>query len=788
MMILLSGHSLTAAGKFQPERVSVNLSERGSTATVTLPEGAPALSVGDWVQDEKGPAAGIVWRVRTIDTQYDRETRTVQLEHAINTLRDRVMFGEVKSSDISGSSADPTAQQAVSYILNRQSDWTLGTFDYGSVTNPYSFNGDDLFSALETVSASLADCVWEYDFSSYPFTISIRQADSNVRSEMRTDRNIRTLKQTVDRSRMYTRFYPIGKNNLHITGEYVSRNENLYGVISKVEADQSLETEAELTAWANERLSRHAEPAVTVTISGLDLAEATGESLDSFVIGKKCRVPLPEYGTTITERVVKLAYTDTVNEPMSVTVTLANELTDVASILREQSSRSGRSGRAGAKNAEEDHAWFVDTTDHVAMVAEAVAGKDEQGNPNWSRVSEIIVSGDGIYSAVTAAESEIVQAQSQIEQNEREIRATVSAAQSQIYTAIQQTASNILAELVDTEEGLTNYINNTASGTRQIIANTTSQIWIQEYDPTTEAGGSHTPKDGDQWVKSTHQGTWDGADGFNWEHDEPFDWYDIQGAQIWGWANNKWELISDQQQVVSYSDVIEAADIYVRRYITAITNDEGLLDVYLSKLSQTATEIRAEVVAANSAQYSYIDQTASNINIGVGNRPTTIMQSKEKDGVPTKVNGRDPKKDDIWIDTENMDTWEDAIDFDWDEEEDLDWNKLRSDRIWVWDGTKWHLAADGTVITEDTDLQVESNHISLLARNIDTLDGYARENFAELRVEASQIRSTVLDKTNQLGSQITQTASEIRTSFGTPSAPFHFARPSMNRGTVGERK
>lgn len=41
MMILLSGHSLTAAGKFQPERVSVNLSERGSTATVTLPEGRP---------------------------------------------------------------------------------------------------------------------------------------------------------------------------------------------------------------------------------------------------------------------------------------------------------------------------------------------------------------------------------------------------------------------------------------------------------------------------------------------------------------------------------------------------------------------------------------------------------------------------------------------------------------------------------------------------------------------------------------------------------------------------
>lgn len=51
---------------------------------------------------------------------------------------------------------------------------------------------------------------------------------------------------TVDRSRMFTRFYPIGNDNLTLPGGYVSRNENLYGVISKTETDQSRKTVGEL--------------------------------------------------------------------------------------------------------------------------------------------------------------------------------------------------------------------------------------------------------------------------------------------------------------------------------------------------------------------------------------------------------------------------------------------------------------------------------------------------------------------------------------------------------------
>jgi len=464
MMILMNGHSLTPKDAFQPERLAVNLSERQSTATLTVSDEAPEIALDDWMQIENGPGAGIVWRVKTIDDQIDRRTRTITLEHTIQTLRDRIMFGEIKSSTISGSSANPTAQQAVQYILGNQSDWTLGGIAY-SVSNPYSFNGDDLFSALETVSSSLADCIWEYDFSSYPFKLYIRQMSGDVDSEMRTDRNIRTMKRTIDRSRMYTRLYPIGKNNLHIDGDYVSLNENIYGIVSKVETDQSKASKAELLRWANERIARHAEPAVTVTISGLELAEKTGESLDSFTIGRNCRVPLPEYATTITERVKKLSYPDVISDPEDVTITLANELQDVATILKEQAASGGRGGRAGAKNAEEDHAWFVDTTDKVAMVAEAVAGKDGSGDPNWSRVAQLTVDGSGIDARVTYAEGVIVTQASRITQTEKAITAEVTratGAESTMSSRITQTADAISAEVTratGAESGLNGKIN-----------------------------------------------------------------------------------------------------------------------------------------------------------------------------------------------------------------------------------------------------------------------------------------------------------------------------------------
>ena len=51
-----------------------------------------------------------------------------------------------------------TAKQAITYILKQSPDWTVGTIDYTD-SNPYKFDGDTLYDALETVSDSLDEPV-----------------------------------------------------------------------------------------------------------------------------------------------------------------------------------------------------------------------------------------------------------------------------------------------------------------------------------------------------------------------------------------------------------------------------------------------------------------------------------------------------------------------------------------------------------------------------------------------------------------------------------------------------
>ena len=504
-MILLSGHSLTPDRKVPLESLSLSLKERESEARM-VPADMSGINLQSWFRDETNPGAGIVWRVRSIQTAYAIATPTVTLEHIINTLRDRILFGEVNAETISGNRTC-TGEEAVRYILDRQGDWRLGTFGF-NVSSPYEFSGDTLYAALERVTQTCDDAMWTFDMSSYPFTLNIIPKPSGIGSEMRLNRNITAITRTIDRSSMYTRFYPIGKDDLHISDEYVSRNEGTYGVISKVEVDTTLESEDELRAWANERLRKHADPEVTVEVEGLELADATGESLDRIRLGRICRIPMPEFGTTIEERVTGLDYEDKVHSPELVTVTLSNQSADVArnvlDVIAESimegsgpsgSGRGGGGGRGGAQQAKEDHAWFEDTDEHVAMVAEGIIGRDANGNPNWYRLSQIVVDGQGIHQSVEEIKGENVIRDTKIEQNEQAItmeaneriageasmnaKITVQAdritsevsnrlsAESQLSSRITQTATAITAEVnarVNADTALSSRITVNAAG------------------------------------------------------------------------------------------------------------------------------------------------------------------------------------------------------------------------------------------------------------------------------------------------------------------------------------
>lgn len=482
-MILLSGHSMTTARRIMPERMSMALTERGSTAEM-VPDSMDGIGVGSWFLDNTNPGKGIVWRVRSIETAFLTRTPRIELEHVIHTLKDRILFGEVTPATITGIEGAETcsALQAVQYILARQSDWVLGAFGY-SDANPYKFDGNSLYDALETVTKSLKNAWWSYDLTSYPFRLNITPRPADVVCELRAGRNLESVTRRIDKSNLYTRFYPIGKDDLHIPGNFVSRNENIYGVIEHVEVNQGLETEAELIRWANQRLDVHAQPLDNIEINGLELADATGEPLDRLSLGRVCRVPLPEYGTTITEKITQLRYTDKIHEPEVVTITLANEQEDIekviADAIKEGAGPSGGGGRAAARQDKEDHAWFEDTDTHVAMVAEGIVGKDADGNPDWARLSKIVVDGTGIHQTVEVMKEGMAAQNTRIDQTERRIileanRAT--AAETELSGRIT-VAANRISLVVTERDG--HAVVNTASIVAGINANHGSYIKLQ---------------------------------------------------------------------------------------------------------------------------------------------------------------------------------------------------------------------------------------------------------------------------------------------------------------------
>ena len=354
-MYKLNQHSLTRGEWFEPETQSMTLAERNTVSSITLGPDAPEIAFNDWILDEEWPEGPTVWRVKSIDDQTDSKTVTVSLEHVIRLLEDIKLFEAVETGDISGGDYC-TARQAIEYLLAQQDDWVLGDLRGDDVSLPYEFSGgDSLFDAIESVSDTLEDAEWWYDLSRYPFVLHIRKRNSSVMSEMRGERNLSTLRRNISRSGMYTRIWPVGYNDLHISGAYLSKNESLYGRVDKVETNQGKTSEDSLRAWARAMLRKHCEPNVTITISGLELSQETGEPLDWIQLNRVCRCPLPEFHTTILERVIKIAWRDRRKDPESITVTLGNNAADVQDLTKTVSETSKSSGSAARGQAKQNY-------------------------------------------------------------------------------------------------------------------------------------------------------------------------------------------------------------------------------------------------------------------------------------------------------------------------------------------------------------------------------------------------------------------------------------------------
>jgi len=360
MPVLLSGHTMTPVQILRPEKMQLNMRADGlSTASMELDGESPDVSIGAWVQIWAPNGEMCVMYVKNRKKNYVTGNITLTLEHTFGLLAGMVVFGEVTPATMSGSSGATTCtvSQAITYLLNQQTEslWAKDTVDFNDAQG-WKFTNTDIHSALNSLTDAIQDCQWEFDQTSLPWKLKLKAWPVSSTMELRRNRNLDTLQITLDRSGMYTRVYPTGKNNLHIDSvnsnvPYLDRNTGTYGVIANVITDSSIKDPSLLKAWAQKQLKKNSVPKVSVTISGYELSEATGETLDKLIIGRLCRIPLPEYGETVTERLTELSWKNCIANPDAVTCTLANELKTITGVLNEKAGGGG----GGSKKANTEH-------------------------------------------------------------------------------------------------------------------------------------------------------------------------------------------------------------------------------------------------------------------------------------------------------------------------------------------------------------------------------------------------------------------------------------------------
>ncbi len=322
--------------RLHPEQLSLELNLNPlSTAHMKLPAGEEAVIVRDFV--ELFAPSGSVGTYRVSEVQTTRGiggSQDVYLQHALVTLSDSLASG-VQAM------AGPVAQ-VISTLLQAQGvrHWVLGDCEVPIETEMvYEYTEDNLLKALMGLLELLPEeYVPEFNTRVHPFVLHIRKADEENFSEARLTRNMVSVKQTMEASELCTRLYPYGAgeglDRITLQGlidqEYIDADTvDQWGLVVKTFVAEDIYDAITLQEVAQKYLEKHKNPTNSIEIDGFDLSAATGEELDRFRLGRKCRVALPTHNITLYDRVISKKYPDVYKRPDKVTVTLANKLKNV---------------------------------------------------------------------------------------------------------------------------------------------------------------------------------------------------------------------------------------------------------------------------------------------------------------------------------------------------------------------------------------------------------------------------------------------------------------------------
>ena len=359
--------SLKEVKRLRPVQMSVNLEIVPlSTASMTLLKD-DTVTARSFVEIYTSIGSVGIFRVRAPQESYGDETITVECEHAITEVADYLIKEDYEKA--------MNAQTAMKTLFSHYKGklWKLGSLTNLSGTVNVIASYNTVLEAMLAILDQQRDLMMTFDFTASPWTINFTKKGTVVAAEGRLSRNVKSAKVTYDDSNLCTRVYADGltgtKNNVygHIDASTLSK----YGVVEKTVSGSDNKDDTTRTAKAF--LNDNKEPKVSVEIDAADLSQITGEPLDTFEIGKLCRLALPDDDVTIEQHITSLSWDDVFNNEESIHVTLAAKKDTVLSFLHDVETSGGRGGGSASrktdKNKKEYTTKFEQTDRSIELVA-----------------------------------------------------------------------------------------------------------------------------------------------------------------------------------------------------------------------------------------------------------------------------------------------------------------------------------------------------------------------------------------------------------------------------------
>lgn len=467
----LLDNTLHETAVLYPLGLQLNLQTPGvSTAAMTLAPGDGPPAMHAWVALYNANGFVGYYRVTSPATDYTQQA-VITLRHGIDCLADAVLAAQ---EDYNGTPAALLTRimNAQTTLVNGVKPWTLG--DCAATDNiKIQLNYPRLNDLLADIEEKLEGYIIEYDQTVFPWVMHVHAKPATVDSEFRLNRNIMTISRTLNDNDLCTQLIlsinskvtsGSGSRTVTTTNTYIKTYDNaaaqaVWGIVQKtadidtgdnltVTTDAPVPSTPEADAWAAQFLADHAQPTVQIQISAQELKQITGDTWDEAKLGHMCRVAMPDYGETFTERVVNVTYPDALGQPDTVNVSLANQLPRFSSsiaMLRKETAglaRSGRSAGRAAADAQELEVWSQivkyqeDALDGTGIIQlyESGIDMDAQGGVRifslaqgfQSNYAGIQVNNQAITSEVTRATAEEGTLSSRITQNASDITLKVS--------------------------------------------------------------------------------------------------------------------------------------------------------------------------------------------------------------------------------------------------------------------------------------------------------------------------------------------------------------------------